>query len=205
VRIVIADDHPLMRLAIRQVLDAEDDIRVVGEAADAKSLLAETSRTRPDLVVLDLRMPGSRGFSCLRQVKERHPNVKVVIISAEGNQRTIDESRHHGADGFVTKTVETEDLVGTIRIAARGTGFPVATPARDWRDLEAGDLTAREREILALVSRGLSNSAIARELWVTEETVKFHLTNIYRKLGVANRTQAAAWAVEWLHDRAPAA
>jgi two-component system response regulator DesR len=150
------------------------------------------SETEPDLVLLDVRMPQMDGLSCLDEIKRRHPEITVVMLSASTSQELVETALRRGASADVLKSVDPTDLPATLRQAAAGTVFSAvgAPDAADSSGAKAAGLTDREVEILGALSRGLSNDQIAKELWVTQQTVKFHLTNVYRKLGVKNRSEA---------------
>src|SRR5215210_3750188 len=192
-KILLADDHQLVLQGIRQTLEGVDDIEVVGEAHNGAQVLPLIGRTNPDLVLLDIRMPQLDGLSCLERIRARYPDVKVVVLSASNERQHIEQALRRGASGYIVKSVNTVDLPAAIRQTIDGTVYHAVGMTSDASG-EAAGLTERELVILRAVSRGLSNQAIGRELWVTEQTVKFHLTNIYRKLGVANRAQAVHYA-----------
>jgi DNA-binding NarL/FixJ family response regulator len=196
-KVLLADDHRLTLAGVRRVLDEAGDIEVVGEAYTGTDVLPMVRATNPDLVVLDLQMPKLDGLSCLDLLRRHHPEVSVVIFSATTTAPEINAALGNGASAYVLKTVNPVDLAAVIRQAAEGTVYyaPPSAAAPVARDT-ATDLTDREREILVAVMRGLSNKAISQEFWVTEQTVKFHLSNVYRKLGVPNRTAAARFAHE---------
>jgi NarL family two-component system response regulator LiaR len=193
---LIADDHPLLRAAVRAVLDEDNGFDVVAEAHSGAEVLALVDRTAPDVVLLDLRMPGLDGLSCLDRIVARHPTCKVVVLSGLSDPELIQAAFKRGACGYVVKTIIVDDLPSAIRQAVDGTAYHASgLPAlRADTGAAAAGLTERELTIVELVGRGLSNKEIARQLWVGEPTVKFHLVNVYRKLGVANRTEAASWA-----------
>ncbi len=155
-------------------------------------MLPLVSETKPDLVVLDVRMPQMDGLACLDEIKRRYPEIKVVMLSASTSDELVETALRRGASAYVIKTVDPTDLPATLRQAAAGTVFStVGVPdAASSTSAKAAGLTEREVEILGALSRGLSNEQIAKELWVTQQTVKFHLTNVYRKLGVKNRAEA---------------
>ena len=183
-KVLLADDHRLTLAGVRRVLDDAGDIEVVGEAYEGSDVLPMVRTTEPDLVVLDLQMPKLDGLSCLDLLRRHHPEVKVVIFSATTTTAEISTALCNGASAYVLKTVNPLDLPAVIRQVAEGTVYypapaAIAPPVKD-----TADLTERERTILAAVMRGLSNKAISQEFWVTEQTVKFHLSNVYRKLGV---------------------
>ena len=195
-KVLLADDHRLTLAGVRRVLDESGDIVVVGEAYSGVDVLPLVRSTDPDLVVLDLQMPKMDGLSCLDLIRRHHPNLKVVIFSATTTPAEISTALRNGANAYVLKTVNPLDLPAVIRQAAEGTVSYPPPPAAAPAAKDTSDLTERERTILAAVMRGLSNKAISQEFWVTEQTVKFHLSNVYRKLGVPNRTAAARFAHE---------
>jgi DNA-binding NarL/FixJ family response regulator len=194
-RILVADDHRLMRDAIRSALENEQEIEIVGEAQSGEEVLRLVARTRPDLVLLDLRMPGMSGFTVLERLRADEPNVKVVILSGVDEPRVIESALRRGADAFVLKQVDPRDLAATIRQVTERTVFRLVA-AQDGANRSELNLSPKELTILRGVASGASNKELARTLWLTEQTVKFHLTNVYRKLGVANRTEAAHYAHE---------
>lgn len=198
-RVLIADDHRLMLEGVRRVLEAHDDITIVGEAHLGTQVVPLVQRTSPDVVLLDLRMPQLDGFAVLDQLRRRHPEVKVVVLSVYSDPEHIESALKRGASGYIVKTVSPTDLPSAIRQIVEETVYhPFGLPDADEDEAgaKAAGLTKREIAILKAVARGLSNQQIGKELWVTEQTVKFHLTNIYRKLGVANRTEAARYAYQ---------
>ncbi len=197
-KVLIADDHPLVRSAVRRALEDERDIEVVGEATTGAKVLPLVGQTRPDLVVLDLSMPHVDGLACLDQIRRRHPDVKVVILSASADPDRVQAALTRGATAYVVKSVDVRDLASALRQAVEGTVFhAIGVPHEsDERLAESTGLTKRELAVLKAVARGLTNQAIGREFWVSEQTVKFHLRNIFRKLGVASRTEAARYAFE---------
>ena len=197
-KVLIADDHRLMLEGVRGALENVEGIEIVGEAHNGSQVLPLISRTAPDLVLLDVRMPQLDGFACLDQIRKRYPDVKVVMLSVFSDPDHIQTALARGASGYIVKSINPLDLPSALRQAVEGTVYhAVGLPdADDETTAKATGLTEREIAILKAVARGLSNQAIGKELWVTEQTVKFHLTNIYRKLGVANRTEAARYAYQ---------
>jgi DNA-binding NarL/FixJ family response regulator len=197
VRVAIADDHQLTLEGVRRILDADDGFEVVGTATSGSQVLPLMKRTQPDLLLLDIRLPGIDGITCLDLLRKNHPAVKVVMLSAYTGRDQVETALSHGASAYVAKTVNPGDLPAALRQVLDGTVYHaigvVEEPSA--RDVDA-DLTERELSVLRALSRGLSNKAIGHEFWVTEQTVKFHLGNIYRKLGVANRTAAVHYAHE---------
>jgi DNA-binding NarL/FixJ family response regulator len=197
-KVLIADDHRLMLEGIRRALETAEDIEIVGEAHTGSQVLPLVGRTNPDLVLLDMRMPQVDGLMCLDQIRKRYPKVKVIVLSVYSDSEHIESALKRGACGYIVKSVNPLDLPSAIRQAVEGTVYnAIGMPEVDeTTTAKAAGLTEREIAILKAVARGLSNQAIGKELWVTEQTVKFHLTNIYRKLGVANRTEAARYAYQ---------
>lgn len=199
-RVAIADDHRLMLDGIKRALETAPDIKVVGEAMSGEDMLALVPRVRPDVVILDLRMPKGDGLTTLAQLKKDHPDVKVIILSMFEDSEHIDQALGQGASGYVVKSINPLDLASTIRQVVEGNVFHPRGRGAIGGTKEAapqqnpGGLTERELSILKLVAEGLSNLDIASKLYVTEQTVKFHLSNIYRKLGVGNRTEATRYA-----------
>jgi DNA-binding NarL/FixJ family response regulator len=196
-KVLIADDHPLTLQGIRRVLEDVGDIEIVGEAQYGSQVLPLIGQTDPDLVMLDIRMPQMDGLACLERIRKRHPKVKVVMLSAYTDETHIAAALQRGASAYIAKTVNPLDLASALRQAFDGTVYTTFVAAED-ETASSTDLGLTEREIsmLRAVARGLSNQAIGKEYWVTEQTVKFHLGNIYRKLGVTNRTEATRYAYE---------
>jgi len=194
-KVLLADDHPLVLTGIRAALAGAPDIEIVGEASSGAQVLPLVAHTSPDLVLLDLRLPELDGMLCLERIRQRHPDVKVVILSVLDDPDQIVQALQRGASAYIVKSIDSVDLAAAIRQAASGKFYCLGplTPEERKQDNEAG-LSDREVEILQRVAQGLSNRAIAGELWLSDQTVKFHLHNIYRKLGVANRTEAARYA-----------
>jgi DNA-binding NarL/FixJ family response regulator len=194
VRVIVADDHPLVRAGIRHALGSFSDLQVVAEAADGVAALRALETHSADVLLLDLRMPLLDGLGCLEKVLERFPEVRVLILSVDDNPESAVEALRRGASGYVIKSVRPADLAAAIRQTACGTvmiGGPHVTRAMTPPPAREHVLTEREEQVLRLVAEGKTNAEIARELFISVKTVKFHLTSIYAKLGVANRTQAA--------------
>jgi DNA-binding NarL/FixJ family response regulator len=199
-KVLIADDHPLLLQAIRRTLEASEGIEVVGEARCGEEVLALVGRRNPDLVLLDLRMPGINGLECIAEIKRSWPEIKTVAISACEDRASIDAALLAGASAYVLKTVSPMDIPSVLRQAAAGAVYhtPSAAPARAIEQAvpSGPSLTPREAAILQAIASGLTTKAISQDLWLSEHTVKFHLTNIYRKLGVSNRSAAVRYALE---------
>src|SRR3954464_65929 len=198
-RVLIADDHPLILAGIKHALEWSDGFEVVAEANTGAQVLPLVSQTNPDLCLLDMRMPEMDGLTCLDRIRKRHPDVKVVILSVSTDPDVIQDVLNRGASAYIVKTVNPADVPSALRQAVEGSVFSaIGLPETQVADdaAKAAGLTERESAILKALARGLSNDAIGKELWVAEQTVKFHLTNIYRKLGVSNRTEATRYAYE---------
>jgi DNA-binding NarL/FixJ family response regulator len=183
------------------MLENSENIEVVGEAHSATQLLQLIDRRRPDLVLTDMQMPGMSGPECIGSIRSTFPEVKVVVLSASDDRPSINAALEAGASAYVLKSVVTSDLAAVIRQSAsgsvfHGTGSNPGSFPQPAEEPEGPGLTSREQTILEAVASGLTTSAIGKELWVSEHTVKFHLTNIYRKLGVANRAGAVRYAIE---------
>ena len=197
-RVVIADDHRLMLDGIRRALETDGGFEIVGETQNGTHVLPLVSSMKPDLVLLDVRMPHMDGLACLDEIHKRFPEMKVVMLSASTSQDLVDAALRRGASAYISKSVDPIDLPSTLRQAIEGNVFSASTvsPEADATGAKAAGLTDRETAILKALARGLSNDEIAKELWVAQQTVKFHLTNIYRKLGVKNRTEATRFAYQ---------
>jgi DNA-binding NarL/FixJ family response regulator len=200
-RVLIADDHPLVLMGVRRSLEDCEDIEIVGEARCAEEVLALAERRNPNVLLTDLRMPGANGGGLIASMRERFPDVKVVVLSACDDAGAIEEASEAGACAFVVKSVKPIDLASVVRQAASGVLSHVAKPRPAAATGEPEDtgpgLTGRELTILKMVAAGHTSKAISSELWLSEHTVKFHLTNIYRKLGVRNRSGAVRYAIEY--------
>lgn len=197
IRVVLADDHPLFLQGLEAALEREG-LEIVGLAGSGREVIEVTQDVAPDVVLLDVAMPGMDAIACLGELRERFPSVKVVMLSGSADDNVIDQCLDAGALCFVGKTVKPEDIAhalravcGDLEIRYRQVGASLPHRVERAFSSEAGLLTRREREILGMVAKGGSNSDLARTLWLTEQTVKFHLSNIYRKLEVSNRTEAA--------------
>jgi DNA-binding NarL/FixJ family response regulator len=195
-RLVVADDHGLMVEAVKIALEGRPDFEIVGVAESGSQVLPVAERSSPDLVLLDLRMPGMDGLTCIRLLRERLPSVKIAVLSGNDSDEIAQEALSAGASAFISKRVDPDELPDALNTAFETTvSEPIGRAARG-RSAAARDagLTERELEILRALGQGQSNKAIAGSLWLAEQTVKFHLTNIYRKLAVSSRTEAVHWA-----------
>lgn len=198
IRVVLAEDHALMRDAIKLVLDGVEDVELVGEVANGNDLLPLMRQVDADFVLLDVQLPGADGLECLAALAKHHPQVKVAMLSAVDDQRVIESAFRRGASGYILKSVNPYDLPGAIRQIVEKTVIhpPVAGGAAP--ETLPGGLSAKEVAVLAELSHGHTNKQIAASLWLSEQTVKFHLRNVYRKLGINSRTEALRYAYE--HD-----
>jgi DNA-binding NarL/FixJ family response regulator len=198
IKVVLADDHQLILAGVRRALEEVEDLEVVGEAQTGAQVLPLIHQTNPDLVLLDLRLPDMNGLACLDAIRKRYPEVKVVVLSAFSDPEHIQAAFQRGATAYIVKSVNPIDLPSALRQALEETVYQGVRVLGDVGAVngEGLGLTERELSMLKALARGLSNNAISKEFWVTEQTVKFHLSNIYRKLGVANRTEAARFAYE---------
>lgn len=197
-RIAVADDHRLFLEGVRAALEQAQDIEIVGQTDSGMKLLSMVTETRPDLVLMDVSMPQSDGLACLDTLRKRHPEVKVALISAFRDSEVIEAALRRGACAFILKTINPNDLASVVRQIMQGTVYhalDLSEPATVGTARSVG-LTDRELAILQGLAQGHSNEAIAKELWIARQTVKFHVRNIYRKLGVSNRMEAARYAYQ---------
>jgi len=197
-RVLLADDHRLMIAAVRAALERDDDVEIVGTTTDAAKVLPLVADLRPDLVLLDVLMPRIDGLAILERIRTRFRAVKVVLLSASEEESLVARARELGASAFVHKQIDPQELSPILRRALDSGEFEcvgVDVGARAGALATDAGMTKKEQLVLEALARGLSNQQIARELWVTEQTVKFHLSNIYRKLDVRNRTEAAQHAL----------
>jgi DNA-binding NarL/FixJ family response regulator len=194
-RLLVADGHGLIRAGIQRALENEDGIEYVGEVESGAQLVTRIDRLQADLVLLDMQLPGIDVQTALERIGDTHPEVQVIVLASHASPEDMQRVCGRGASGVILKTIAVRDLAGAIRQIVNGTTF-TALGALTFRIDPGGDagLTSREQELLLAIAQGHSNKVIAKELFVTEQTVKFHLTNIYRKLGLTNRTEAARWA-----------
>jgi DNA-binding NarL/FixJ family response regulator len=207
---VVLDRHPLWLEAMADLLEGEG-VEVVARVSDSDTAVAMVEQHRPDVLVagVDFTESGASGVDCIRRALDSHPDVKPVVVGETDDANAINAAFEAGAAIYCVKTAEKDDLASAVRQAFRHSIFiatdrqaKAATPQLAETENAVAELTRREVEILQLVAEGHSNSQLARMLWVTEQTVKFHLSNIYRKLNVANRTEASRWAQ--LHGLLPA-
>jgi DNA-binding NarL/FixJ family response regulator len=205
ISVLIVDDHPVVRQGLRVLLEVQDGIEVAGEAGDGPAALALAAEREPDVILLDLKLPGMDGIAVLGELKARHDRSRVLVLTSVTDHASAAAAVRAGAAGVLYKDVDPDALVRAIRavhdghllLAPEAAGSLLNTPSWPARGLDA--LTSREREVLAELARGRSNREIARALHVSEKTVKAHVSSVLAKLGVQDRTQAALFAVR--HER----
>jgi DNA-binding NarL/FixJ family response regulator len=199
IRVLVVDDHDVVRAGLRLLLGGFDDVQCVGEARDGEEAVALTASTQPDVVLMDLSMPGVDGVAATERICLAHPQVRVVVLTTVADRTQVTAAIDAGAVGFLLKDADPDTLHEGIRSAHRGEApiDPRAALALIGRRREpatpAADLTARESEVLELVGEGLTNRLIARRLGISEKTVKTHLTSVFTTIGVTDRVQAALW------------
>jgi len=211
VSVLVADDHPLMRAALSACIEAEPDLALVGEAGDGLAAVELAERLRPDVVVMDLRMPGLDGISAIRRLTGHaaQPAHRILAITTFDLDEYVFEALRAGASGFLLKDATAQELVHAVRVIAAGDALLAPAVTRRLLDRfaeraprarpnppELGGLTGRERDVLALAARGLSNTAIAQTLRVAPSSVKSHLAHVFAKLGLASRVQLVIFAYE---------
>jgi two-component system, NarL family, response regulator DegU len=214
ITLVIADDHALLRQGLRNILELESDFQVVSEASDGEDAIRKIDTCQPDVVLLDLNMPKMNGIEVARWVKKTHPHIQIVILTIHEDENYMFEVIRAGALGYLLKDVDPQMLVKAIRTVADGQSFiyPTLTGRLVGEFARLSDaanqyqpryfrphpdrLTVREMDILKLLVRGLTNQEIAGRLYLSEKTIKNHLTSVFRKFGVNDRTQAALYAIK---------
>lgn len=213
VRILVADDHALIREGLRKILEFEDDLQVVGESGDGPTTLAKARQLKPDVVTLDVSMPGMSGLDVARTLREELPGVKVIILTMHDDQDCLLNAVRAGGQAYLLKDSEPDKLIEAIRTVHQGgTYFPpelVGHLVQDYRKVTGevaaagealtrirGQLTERESEILKLIAQGANNREIADQLFISEKTVKNHVSSILRKLELDDRTKAAVFALK---------
>ncbi|MEV6251209.1 response regulator transcription factor [Streptomyces sp. NPDC051742] len=203
IRVLLVDDHQVVRRGLRTFLEVQDDIEVVGEASDGAEGVARAEELRPDVVLMDVKMPGTDGIEALKRLRELDNPARVLIVTSFTEQRTVVPALRAGASGYVYKDIDPDALAGAIRSVHAGhvllqpevAGVLLAQDESSGGTGRGPALTEREREVLGLIADGRSNREIARALVLSEKTVKTHVSNILMKLDLADRTQAALWAV----------
>lgn len=200
IRVVLADDHAVVRAGLARLLAASGDIEVVGVASDGAEALRVALETRPDVVLMDLQMPGTDGVAATRAITEAGLGAEVVVLTSFSDGERIVAALDAGAVGYLLKDAEPDDVLAGIRAVSRGESPLHPRAARALLGARRSptppeiNLTPREEEVLRLVRQGLANKQIGRRLGISERTVKAHLTSVFQRLGVEDRTQAALWA-----------
>ena len=203
IRVLLAEDHALMRDAVKLVFEQVEDVQLAGEVANGHDLLPLVDRVAADIVLLDVQLPGLDGLRCLEALVTRHPQLRIAMLSAVDDPRVIESAFRRGARGYILKSINPFDLPAAIRQIVEETVIHVSVTARSGAAPTAppGGLSEKEVAVLAELSHGYTNKEIAAALWLSEQTVKFHLRNIFRKLGLKSRTEALRYAHE--HDLTP--
>jgi DNA-binding NarL/FixJ family response regulator len=209
-RVFLLDDHEIVRRGLRELLEAEDDLHVVGEAGTAADALARIPPTRPDVAVLDVRLPDGNGVEVCREVRSRHPEIRCLMLTSFSDDEALFQAIMAGAAGYLLKQVRGTDLVAAIRQVARGQSLldPAITTQvlerlrrGNEEDERLAHLTPQERNILELIAEGLTNRQIAERVHLAEKTVKNYVSNLLAKLGMERRTQAAVYAARLAEQR----
>jgi NarL family two-component system response regulator LiaR len=203
--VLICDDHAVVRQGLATFLDLQDDIEIAGEAADGEDAVAKAASLKPDVVLIDLVMPRLDGIEAIRRIRAVDPDAKIIVLTSYTDDDKIFAAIRAGASGYLMKDVSPQDLAKAIRMARDGEPLLSPDVARRLMDhvshpappgsAALARLTAREVEVLRLIARGLANKEIARELVLSEKTVKTHVSNLLQKLDLSDRTQAALFAV----------
>jgi DNA-binding NarL/FixJ family response regulator len=205
IRVMLVDDHEILRTGIRAVFELEDDIEVVAEAADGPGALVEAKKARPDVVLMDIRMGTGDGITACRELKAEVPETRVLMLTSFGTEEAVLSSLMAGASGFLLKNTGRDGLLNAVRTVATGGSLldPAVTGAMVQKLValatqtgpdELSELTGREREVLALVAKGRTNREIAADLVISEATARNHISHIFEKLGLSRRSEAAALA-----------
>jgi DNA-binding NarL/FixJ family response regulator len=203
VRVFLLDDHEIVRRGVRELLEAEDDLEVVGEAETADRAIARVGATRPDVAVLDVRLPDGSGVEVCREIRSRHPEVACIMLTSFADDEAVYAAILAGASGYVLKQVRGGELIDGIRRVAAGDSLldPSVTSrvlerlrTQQAEDDELSALTDQERRILDLIAEGMTNRQIGEQLFLAEKTVKNYVSNVLSKLGMSRRTEAAAYA-----------
>jgi two-component system nitrate/nitrite response regulator NarL len=207
-KVLIVDDHALLRQGVRNTIEPQEDFEVVGEAEDGAQALAKAKELKPDLILMDISMPHGNGLEALSAIKKELPDVKIIMLTVHDKDENLLEAIKRGAEGFLSKNVRAKALLDSLRGAMRGEAaisrYMAGKILKEFTrlaEIEAkktsGQLTPREKEVLQKLSEGLSNREIGLSLCISENTVKVHVKNIFRKLHLQNRNEAAAYAQRW--------
>ena len=209
IRLLLADDHAMVRKGLQVFLQTQPDLELAGEAASGQEAIDKTAELKPDVVLMDLAMPGLNGIEATKRIKEANPAVKVIVLTSFSDQDHALPAIRAGVNGYLLKDIEPEELVSAIRLVHEGQAALHPDVAGQLMSRLAGEekpqavaaeadseLTSRERQVLGLIASGKSNKEIAAELFITEKTVKTHVSHVLDKLGLNDRTQAAIYAVK---------
>lgn len=216
IKLVLADDHAVVRSGTRELLEQQPDLKIVGEASNGEEAIQLAQKLQPDVMVMDVRMPKMSGVEATRRIKAEHPNVRILVLTAHDDDEYVFALLQAGANGYLLKTAEIDELVRAIRTVAAGqSALAPEVAGKVMAQFSSGKgspdvlsdtqaqfdgLTARELSILELVAKGMSNKQIGKQLFISDRTVQAHLSNIFSKLGVNSRTEAVMYAVRrgWL-------
>ncbi|MBL0385883.1 response regulator transcription factor [Tumebacillus sp. ITR2] len=202
IRVLLCDDHTILRDGLRNLLEGESDLHVVGEASDGQQAIDAVQELQPDVILMDINMPGMGGVEAVEKLTAEHPNIRILILTMYNHDEYLFRTIRAGAKGYLLKDSPVSEVVEAIRKVM--SGGSVLNPSltdklmasyREPRDESAEKLSPRELEVLTALVQGLSNKLIAEQLFISETTVKLHISNIYRKLGVKSRSQAIMYAV----------
>jgi len=204
INVLIADDHPLIREGLSKILSLDEEIKIIGEAKDGREAVKMTMKTHPDVVLMDINMPHMNGIEASRVIKNELPQIGIIALTIHDDQEYVDEMIDSGVSGFLLKDVEPEILVRSVKEVAKGKSLfeedykGKKTSAKRIYLKRDGleELTRRELDVLQLIAKGMCNKDIAESLFISEKTVKNHLTNIFKKISVDDRTQAALFAIK---------
>lgn len=209
IKVMIADDHSLMRKGLQQILELEDDIRVIAQAKDGKEAVEKALLTKPDVILMDINMPNKNGLEAIKELKEKGSTSRIIVLTIHEDREYLRKSMKAGASGYIMKDAESDQLIEAIRVVHNGEKYihpniidninnlekdndDIST--RDIiKELEQDNLTQREIEVLLLIAEGKNNREIADELFISDKTVKNHVSNIFKKIDVSDRTQAAVY------------
>jgi NarL family two-component system response regulator LiaR len=203
IRILVADDHPILREGLRALIGGKPDMELIGEAADGEEAILKAHSLQPDVILMDVMMPGKDGIAAIREIRQENPQARILVLTSFGDESQVFSAIKAGALGYLLKDSSPQELIEAIRCVYRGESSLHPSVARklilrfnqSQKIAEINPLTERESEVLKLVAHGLSNEAIAQKLSVNEGTVRVHVTNILGKLRLENRTQAALYAL----------
>lgn len=206
IRILIADDHVMVRQGLKQILELEEDMVVIAQASTGDEAVKLAREQKPDVVLMDINMPGTNGLQAIKELKEDKNPFRIIVLTIHQDREYLFKTLQMGAEGYVLKDAEPKVLIEAIRNVSRGQSYIQSNMTRDLvqefnrvtlhekEKHEENDLTSREVEVLALIAEGMINKEIAKQLYISEKTVKNHVSNIFKKLNVSDRTQAAIYA-----------